>query len=460
MAYSYNNKAALETFLVAATSGTVPNDGTALIDSANALVNLADGQIGIFNASPLNAASGAVAYMTAVNHTTTYDTVATAPWIQIYQGTNGSADLYSEPYNYPLWNRPYEASQVIKGQNNLLVTKQAPVAPTKSCWTIGNASNPISALDNTEYALSVAFRGRGVDEDYSPEATAHTNVSYLTPNYTALSTAEPVDHLIQNLVWNLNRNSRAIAYNRTRFRGNAPFVAFAVQYTSPSTGQPIGGGVNALVAGDVVPVVETNFGTRNYTVTAEDVAAIQAAAIAATGALNVGALDANIIKVDLSTAGTATGGVADMIIILALDRRLAFEDRIPQVKIRLDVGLKSGFDFNLVHHSEGSKASEGQGQGRALDLWYKATHGQRKYNLDHTEDPVVEFPSPIDTADAYYQYTILHEDVKQTDTGSVVVNPLKEVLLIPDANTTLVTAIDNILGAWVTSANGVGIIEA
>jgi len=454
MASFNTNKRAVETFLVSNASDTVVNDGTALIDASTGASNLSDGQVSLFNASPVNPGSGAVAYLESLNHTTTYDTVATAPWIQIYQGTNGSADLYSNPNNSPLWNRPYEASQIIKGENNLLVTKQDPVNPTKSTWVVGTEDGEITALDDTEYTISVAFRGRGQDEMFSPEATNHINASVLTPNFTALSTAEPVDYIIQHMVYELNRNSRALAMNRTRYRGNAPFIAFAVM----SQGSPSGGDViSGLSAGTPIDVVSTDtWGQLAYNPDAQDVAAITAAAAQYTS----NTTGAHILDVDLSTAGTATGGVADSIIILALDRELAFEDRIPQVKTRLDIGLKRGFDFNTVDYVEQSQASEGQGQGRWLDLWYKATHGQRKYNLDHTQDPVIEFASPIDVDDAYFQYTILHEDIQQVDTGNIVSSPLKEILLVPDANTTLETAIDNILGAWVTSANGTGIVEA
>lgn len=456
-AFSQNNKRAVETFLVAATSGTVPNLGTALVNSSTGAINLTNGQIGIFAAYPMD--GGSVLNMnTAINHSTTYSTISNAPWIQIFQGTADSANPGGSSYKYPLFPRPYEASQVIKGTNNIVVTKQVPVDPSFSTWVIGSAQaaqTGVTALDNTEYTISVAYRGRMMDELYSPEATNHTNFSYTTPNYTALSTAEPVDHLLQNLAWQINRNSKAVAVNRTKYRGSEPVVALLVDSNSPSAGTAIGG-VSPIAAGDVIPVVSTNFGTRSITLTAAQATSIKNAMIAATGEA-IADVDANIIEIDLATAGTTTGGVGDTLILLALDRDQAFEDRIPQLKTRLDVALTSGFGTD-VYNEEEVQSSEGQGQGRVLDLWYKATHGQRKYNLDHTMDPVVEFPSPIDVDDAYNVYTIRHEDVNAVDTFNTVVSPMREILCIPDANTTLVTAIDNILGAWVASANGTGIV--
>lgn len=457
--FSQNNLRAVETFLVAATTeDALPAADTLLTDSSTGAVNLNDGQLGIFQAYPMDGALTR-AYHAALDAA---DEVVDAPWIQIYQGTADSANPAGGTATYPLWVRPYEASQVIVGSNNLVVTKQAPVAPTISTWVVGvpGGTGAITALDNTEYAMSIAYRGRMMDELYSPEATNHFNPSYLTPNYTTLGTAEPEDHLIQNLCWVINRNSKALAVNRTKFRGSEPVIALAVMATSPTAGAEIGGAVDPLLAGDFLPIVNTNVGVRGITLTQAQVTSIQNAAVAATGAVSVAALDANILTIDLTTAGTTTGGVADMIILLALDRDQAFEDRVPQVKTRLQVGLTRGFDFNLVYNNEEVFASEGQGQGRWLDLWYKATHGQRKYNLDHTLDPVIEFPSPIDTADSYFQYTIIHEDVNQVNIGGTSVSPMREILLIPEENTNLVTAFEAVLDPWVASANGVGIVEA
>jgi len=458
--FTQNNKRANETFLVAGVSTTtVPNLGTALVNSSTGAVNLSDGQIGFFAAYPMDGGS-ILNLNTALNHTTTYSTVANAPWIQIFQGTEDSANPGASTKKYPLFPRPYEASNVIKGTNNLSVTKQAPVSPTTSTWVMGSAQgnhNSITALDNTEYGIAIAYRGRMMDELYSPEASNHITHYYTTPNYTALSTAQPTDHLLQNLAWQINRNSKAVAVNRTKYRGSEPVVALLVDSNTPSAGVAIGGG-SPIAAGDTIPVVTTNFGTRSIILTADQAESIKNAMIAATGQV-IASVDANILNINLATAGTATGGVADTLILLALDRDQAFEDRIPQVKVRLDVATAAGFDVDTTYLTEEEEASEGQGQGRWLDLWYKATHGQRKYSLDHTMDPVIEFDSPIDVTDAYYQYTILHEDVNQVDTHNVVVSPLKEILLVPDANTTLVTAIDNVFGAWVTSANGVGIVS-
>ena len=136
-----------------------------------------------------------------------------------------------------------------------------------------------------------------MDELYSPEATNHTNFSYTTPNYTALSTAEPVDHLLQNLAWNINRNSKAVAVNRTKYRGSEPVVALLVDSNSPSAGVAIGG-VSPIAAGDVIPVVSTNFGTRSITLTAAQATSIKNAMIAATGEV-IADVDANIIEIDI-----------------------------------------------------------------------------------------------------------------------------------------------------------------
>lgn len=443
----YSNKRPVENWIVMKTGQAFYNTAGAtnnIINSGN--VVLADGQIGVFDATGW----GTDAINVAISNNAA--TIAKNPAIYIAQGTEHSAALANATAAYPLWPRPFERTASINGRAPMSVVKRTYQAPTLSTWVLGQptgSTGEIEALDNTEYQIRVAFRGRREDEFYNASGTATTNVSYLTPNYTTLGTAEPVDHLIQNLVWNLNRNSRVIAFDRTRFRGKAPFVAFAVS-DAGGTGTVIDNGAGtAIDAGEFVPVVNTNIGVRGITVTAEQAAAIKAAATGAGLSTS-----ATILTVDLATAGTATGGVADMIILMALDAELAYEDRIPQVKTRLDVGLSAGFDYDVVYHTEEVKAFEGSGSGRLLDLRYKATQGQRKYNLDHTEDPVIEFASPVVTTETYVIYNFEHTDSRQIDTTNVIESPKNEIVLIPSADTTAITAFDTCINAWLTSANG------
>ncbi len=144
--------------------------------------------------------------------------------------------------------------------------------------------------------------------------------------------------------------------------------------------------------------------------------------------------------------------------IMGLDDKTAFVDFIPEVKNRLQVGLTSGFNYPIVYNEELVKADEGQGKGRVLDLLYKATQGQRKYGLLHIEDPYVAFPSPVVTTTNYNVYNILHGNTNNPDIGSQTTSPFREIVLIPTANTSLVTAFSAFLNAWLPATGNNAII--
>jgi len=134
-----------------------------------------------------------------------------------------------------------------------------------------------------------------------------------------------------------------------------------------------------------------------------------------------------------------------------------YDDKIPQVKNRLEVGLKAGFDFYQTYHREVSSAYEGQGQTRDLDIFWKNTYGQRKYNLQHEQIPVISYPSPVDTSTTYIQYSILHSDVEQIDTVSMSTSPKKTIIWVPTADALTETQLDAALTPYLASAN-VGLV--
>lgn len=438
-----NGKRPVENFLVTSGDQNLVAGGTALNNAATGAVNVADGQLGVFNVAT---SGGTVAYLETL---AAAETVADAPMIKIIQGNENSANPRGATARYPLSVRPYEESGTINGYNRIVATKQVAAAPTHSTWIIGDATatGGIVAYDNTEYQMKIAYRGRIMDEFYNPEATNSFSPSYVTPDYTALSTAEPVDHLIQHLAFDINRNSRIFVGSSLR-TGKEPIVAIAVD-TVGSTGVV----ANTITAGTVLPLVTTTVGAQSIVLTAAQAASIQ-------NALSDASLPATsrLLNVNLTTAGTTTGGVADALMIMALDRPLSYEDRIPQVKIRLDIGLIKGFDSETVVHAENEEAFEGQGQGRVLDLLYRATHGQRKYNLDHTMDPVPEYASPIDTTASYTVYNIHHVNLAQVDLGNIVESPQREYICVPSADSTTIADIDALLGPWIASTNSVGIV--
>lgn len=449
------NKRRVESFIVAKASTALYNtagDDDTLTNASTGAVRLADGQIGVLDGSGLG--------LNAI-HTflTSGDDVADSPVIYVAQGTGSSANPAANA-TYPLYIRPYERSGDINSNANIVVTKQAYVAPTYSIWTVGQpdgTAGEITALDNTEYQIRVVYRGRRPNEQYTTDGNASDVFYYTTPNYTALGTAQTRDHLLQNLAYNINKNAEILSINRTPFRGHSPVLALLIDSTG-AAGDNIGGkgsGATQLAAGDVVPVINTSYGIKSVTMTADLVASIKAAAVAGSGDA-IADTTWSILTIDTATAGTATGGVGDVLMLIGTDSVLVYDDKIPQVKTRIVTGLTSGFD-STVTNTQRTYASEGSGTGRSWDLLYKATQGQRKYSLDHTMDPVVEFPSPVDTTATYTSYTINHGNVAQIDTSNMSYSPQSTFVLIPSGESTLISAFDTLMNAWLTSATGFGI---
>lgn len=429
-----NNKRSVETFLVTTGDAALYNTaggGDHINNTTTGAVRLADGQVGIFSASDY----GTVAMNVATDAT---PTAAEAPMIYIAQGTADSANPAAAAQNatYPLVPRVMERSGDISSESRILATKQDYAAPTDSIWVVGDtgalATGGIVAEDNTEYILSIAYRGYVVDEDYNPTATKVFRPSYTTPNYTTAGTVNPLDHLIQNLMWNVNRNSRILSFN---FEGNEPVIGIALDLTGTA-----GTAVSGLSAG-YQPIINTTAGTRGLTLTAADITMLQAA-------LPTGS---SIVTIDTTTAGTAATG-ADAFALMSLQRPLVFNDRIKWRKVRIELGLTSGFDWQQVYYDETGIAFEGEGVGRHLHLDYIKTHGQRKYNNLHRQVPITNYPSPIDQDVNYNRYTIEYANFQQVDTFNYVSSPQKLIIAMPAADTTTETQFDAAIDSWLTSA--------
>ena len=160
-------------------------------------------------------------------------------------------------------------------------------------------------------------------------------------------------------------------------------------------------------------------------------------------------------------AATVVSGKADALVIVALDRDIVYEDRVKQVKARIDVGLFDGFNYNTVKNSRLQYAFEGDGTGRQWTMFYKDTAGQRKYSAYRGfEEMRIEYPIPVDE-DTYYDAVIVehyHADLIGTDT---IVKPFKAIILIPnvDSNGTLtpdsgaVSLATSILLPWINSTD-------
>lgn len=442
------NKRATESFLVSlAAQNTIKDSGTSatLVNSATGNVNLNNGQLGIVSMSSF----GSVAPWGFTDAT---PSLAEAPVIAIVQGTSASASVSSATATYPLWVRPFEISNPINGRNkSVVVTKQPFRLASHNVWVVGaptGGADEINVLDETLYELVIGYRGRRVEEFYSQENAANLPITFTTPDFTTLATAEPIDWIVSKAVYEINRNSFLFNIG-ARYQGNDPVVAFAVGTTAGS-----GTLISGLTAGSTVNVFVYDGITRTLTLTAEMVASIQAAATASGHTY--------IYNTDMANAGTSTGGTAEGIMIMGLDSKTAYVDYVPQLKTRLIVSIPSGFDYTTVYNSEEVKTDEGQGYSRQLDLLYKATQGQRKYAQRHVLDPVVNFASPILDGEQYTVYNILHGNSEQVDTFNMVYSPYREIICIPrySSGTTpnaALTELETALDSWLVSTGNTAV---
>lgn len=444
-----SNKRRLESFVVAKVGQTtIPTSGT-YYNSATGAVSLNNGQIGMISDSVW----GTVAPNVFVDAT---PTVAEAPVIRILNGTATSANP-AAPVTYPLANRPFRSTSPIDFRGNVTVTKQAYREPEHCVWVIGNtiaSAGAVNVSDETLYQISIGFRGRRITEAFSLEQSAYLRPSYTSKNYTALglSDALAVDDILTNLAWEINRNSQQFAIN-SRFPSNSPVIAFLID-TTGTTGTAIGG-VDPLAAGDVINVVTTSSGTKTLILTEAMATSIKDAAIAATGDV-IADVTWKIMVTDLASAGSATGGTADMLMIMALDQPTVFRDFVEPVKVYLEVAIPQGFDFNTVRYTEANKGDEGQGLFNQLNNYWIKTQGQREYNLRHTEDPIISYPTPFVDGEKYTIYSFSHGKYNQVDTSNNIYSGFLDIVAIPayssgtTANGLIATfdlAINSILGS-------------
>lgn len=451
------SKRPVETFLVVKGSTALYNTaghGNNITDETGAVVPigttvLGNGVLGVFDDSGY----GSNAINTAI---TSGNTFTHSPSIYLAAGLpkDSTTNLGIE-YGYPLTPRPFERSGKINGKNRILVTRQNYVAPQFCTWIIGSptaaAAGQVNVLDNTEYTLQVAERSRINQQLYSNAASLVEPFSYVTPNYTSLATAEPTDHLLENLVYNIDRNSRLLNIQNAAFnKGNGNVVAFGIATTDPS-----GNGYNILTgsAGDIVTVVANQSVGGTFVMTADILASLQSAinndpywTVPAAVYIN---------PIDLSIAGTTAN--VEAILFMGTDRVLAFKDRIAALKTKIKVGMTRGFDFTSVYSVNSTTPLEGQGTPRALELQYRATHGQRLYNMIQTEDPITEYPIPFVSTDKYTTFVIEHEDVASISIGSMSNSPLKTIVCVPKDESTFLSAFTTLMNTWLTSTVNVQI---
>lgn len=484
------NKRPTETFLVTAPAqNALPTNDTALY-KADGTTNLNNGQLGFVNVGLRGTGGYNKLYSTAVGDFNSGSTITITDFDDLTSATALNSVAVTQmriavglstttTSTYPLYPRTVALSNPITAGQPLTITKQVYREPKHSAVVVGAPTantNSITVSSNTEYGIQVMYRGRRVQEMASFQEASSLRASFVTPDFTTFNSGsmhttagsyaeKRVDYLLHNLAFNINKNSAMLPNFGTKFNGKHPVIAFLID--TKGTGDVVASGdgvrqitgANQIAAGQTFTAVKVGSTTYSITFTQAMVDTLQAV-VGASG-LNV-ATNAALVPVNLSTAGTigaTTDGEVDVMVLVGLDEVTAYVDYIPQVKTKLQVGLTSGF-ASTVQVAEFSKADEGQGLPRQLDLHWKATEGQRLYTTRHTEDPVINFASPIDLASTgYVVYNILHGNSEQVDIANVVYSPYNEIVCIPrySSGTTtnaLIALFDNAISGWVNSARG------
>jgi hypothetical protein len=423
-----NSKRAVESILVADGNAALATGGQPVIDSAG--YNLSSEQLAVYS----KVTTGSI---DALEILTAGDTYADAPVVVIAQGTPFSATLGSQAVlGVPDVN--VVESAPIDGKAIISVNKKAYVAPRDNAWVVGSttAANAIVPLDNTVFGVSIAMTSARDDVSFSTAIRQAKNVSFLTPDYTTLGTVSPLDHLVKNMVNQINVLSQGVTTNGNK--GKFPFIALAVDPDGSGTG------VATLTQ---LSTAGVNLGSTygNYVTDAPFAAAITQLVSNATGGL---AGTSDVVAINLATAGAAVH--AEMIIIVSLPSPVAVDDRVWQVMERIQVGLPYGFTVPTTGNEESVSVREGEGVGT---YWYKTfqnTAAQRQTQNRSLWVFLTPY-NPVDTAATYIAYQIEHYEITHNGIATNIEAPLKTIVLIESGDTTTQTSFEAVMNPWLVS---------
>ena len=380
-------------------------------------VELDSGELGVFDAS----GQGTNTINTSVDATN----ASGSPKVFLAQGTPFSASPLSAVGPA---DQVSNQTQAIPASAVKSVTYQPATTGVLSGWSIED----INADSNTEYSFSVAFRSRIKDRNYTQTALEVAQVNFPTGDLSVFTSAE--DYLVQNLVAQANTFSKLVSTNGRV--GNRDMVAFAINTDGTASA---GTAISSIVAGSTT--------VNGVVITAEMEVALDNVGTASGWTLST----AKVVPVNLATAGDGTTAKADAIVVLGLNRDLAVGyDRIDQVKTRITVGIKNGFDLSTVSVVEGSLAKEAQGTPRVWRRFFEDTVGQRIYGKNKTLFPFAyQYPDYIDDTKTYSALVLEYETAPERRDSALEVTNHKAIVLIPsDASSGIKGSLEAFLIAW------------
>jgi len=413
------NKRAVEKVLVAKGNQTLPTDGTSLIGTGG-VINLNDGQIGLVDATP-----GSATFNEFFNNVST-STFEDIPVAKVVQGTAMSATPGEA--KIPFTQRPFEASLDIIGKQVTSFTGVAYASPKRSASALAVSATP---QELTKYSVYLGFRGRRVAEfDAGIQAVVKKKVECNTPEFSTLSLTSDQDYVVTNLAYQINQNSAQFSPYFGNFGGNWKVMAFAVDLSG-------GAGISltlASSAGQAIPVVVAPSGTQSITTDAE-LAATFADIVTNTALTGTSTIE----LVDPTDFG---GGTSDYLLIVALNENLAYIDRDPTTKIRIDAGAGDRFEDENVNFVVGCNPFEGQGTYRQWKIYFDNTNGQRGYSQNRDLYPVLVYPTSLVEGATYGAIIIEHYTSNQVQFTGTSISPAKTIILVPSGSTGKATILD------------------
>lgn len=404
--------------------------------------NISDGEVGLLSTDFSSAT------IAANNFVTAGVTALQVKRAKFLRGTPNSANLMNvSPYN--LNDKAYIASAEIVPEKIRSVTSTLPEIASYEMQLLSAFTAPTVA---TDYTLNLVLESVTRDIEYAPQRR-----DWRTYTVTTLATAPtaPTDYLLQTLATKANQES---IYRNGAGR---PFIVFGIA----SDGTP-GVVLNTIAAGTVISFMTDAGTTWTYTADIPFVKSIQ------NGIAN-GTIAGTESIVNLNSVAAGSAVTVDNLLFVGLDEVSAIiYDEETRNKVRINAGIE-----NATYTTEAvSYPKDWIGTGKQWKLEWKRRMGNRNYFTEWYANPLNGgqeiSPSYITNTVAalYTSYVIEFDNAERQTTNEQFTTPHKLTILVPASitnptanggtpftvattNTTLLTTLNSIFGAWLSSAS-------
>ncbi len=416
---------------------------TGHIAAAGNAANISDGEVGLLS-TDFNSAT-----IAANNFVTAGVTALQVKKVKFLRGTPNSANLMNvSPYN--LNDKAYIASAEIVPERIRSVTSTLPEIASYEMQLLSAFTAPVVA---TDYTLNLVLESVTKDIEYAPQRRDWRTYTVTTP---ATAPTDITDYLLQTLATKANQES---IYRNGSGR---PFIVFGIA----SDGTP-GVVLNTIAPGTVISFMTDNGTTWTYTADIPFVKSIQNGIANSTIAGTE-----SIVNLNSVAAGSAV--TVDNLLFVGLDEVAAvIYDEETRNKVRINAGIE-----NATYTTEAvSVPKDWIGTGKQWKLEWKRRMAPRTgYFTEWYASPLnggMELtPSYITNTvgTLYTSYLIEFDNAERQTTNESFITPHKLTILVPasitnptaDAatpftvattNTTLLTTLNSIFGAWLSSAS-------